>query len=162
MSAASSLDEAYFGAILVEYGPSTQNSRTGDGIQQTTLPEECYGESSQHDDGCYRPVAYRPTEVTQWRVTKGILDGQNRNSSAEATPMVPGRMHRIEFPLLPNDYVFSPGNRIGVVVVGSYRSYSAARLSSRPTISVNLENSRITLPIFGGHQAARRAGIPLN
>jgi X-Pro dipeptidyl-peptidase len=162
LSAASSLDEAYFGAILVEYGPSNQNSRTGDGIQQTTLPEECYGESSTHDDGCYRPVAYRPIDVTEWRVTKGILDGQNRNSIAEAEPMVPGKMHRIKFPLLPNDFAFSAGNRIGVVVVGSYRSYSAARISSRPTITVNLESSRITLPILGGLQAARRAGIPLN
>jgi X-Pro dipeptidyl-peptidase len=74
---------------------------------------------------------------------------------------VPGKLHRIRFSLLPNDYEFSAGNRIGVVVVGSYRSYSAARLSSRPTITVNLKNSRITLPVLGGHQAARRAGIPL-
>jgi X-Pro dipeptidyl-peptidase len=76
--------------------------------------------------------------------------------------MVPGKMHRIKFPLLPNDFVFSAGNRIGVIVVGSYRSYSAARISSRPTITVNLESSRITLPIFGGLEAARRAGIPLD
>jgi X-Pro dipeptidyl-peptidase len=62
-------------------------------------------------------------------VTKGILDGQNRNSIAVAESMVPGEMYNITFPLLPNDHVFAAGNRIGVVVVGSYRSYSASRIS---------------------------------
>ncbi|MGH3453443.1 MAG: CocE/NonD family hydrolase [Nocardioidaceae bacterium] len=160
LTASSSLDEAYFGAILVEYGPTTQNSRTGDGIMQTTLPEECYGESNQYDDGCYRPIAYRPTDVTQWRVTKGILDGQNRNSITEAEPMTPGQMYELDFPLLPEDYVFSEGNRLGVIVVGSYRSYSAERLPSRPTITVNTQVSRVALPVLGGKLAAELAGIP--
>lgn len=158
--ASSSLDEAYFGAILVEYGPSTQNNRTGDGVVQTTLPEECYGASSPSDDGCYRPVAYRPTDVTQWRVTKGIRDGQNRDSVAAPDPMTPGQMYEINIPLLPEDYVFSAGNRIGVIIVGSYRGYSAATLTSRPTITVDTKVSHVSLPVLGGQQAARRAGIP--
>ena len=162
LKASSSLDEAYLGAILVEYGPSTQNSRTGDGIFQTDLPEECYGESGEFDDGCYRPIAYRPTEVSQWRVTKGILDGQNRNSSAVAEPLVPGETYRITFPLLPTEHVFQAGNRIGVVVVGSYRSYSAQRIFSRPTITVRTDVSSINLPVVGGRAAALSAGIPLN
>ncbi|MGK5739298.1 CocE/NonD family hydrolase [Micromonospora sp. URMC 103] len=159
--ASSSLAEAYFGAILVEYGPSTQNDRSGDGVLQTTLPEECYGESSPSDDGCYRPVAYRPTSVTQWRVTKGIRDGQNRDSVATPEPMTPNQMYEISVPLLPEDYVFSAGNRIGVIIVGSYRSYSAQTLASRPTITVNTKVSHLSLPVLGGHQAARQAGIPL-
>jgi X-Pro dipeptidyl-peptidase len=160
LTASSSLDEAYFGAILVDYGPSTQNDRSGDGVAQTTLPEECYGESSQGDDGCYRPVAYRPVDVTQWRVTKGILDGRNRSSPATAEPMVPGEMYEISFPLLPEDFTFAAGHRIGIIVVGSYRSYSAERISSRPTITIDTKVSRIALPVVGGQQAARQAGIP--
>ena len=160
LTASSSLDEAYFGAILVEYGPSRQNDRTGDGIRQTTLPEECFGESSQYDDGCYRPVAYRPVDVTQWRVTKGILDGRNRNSITGAEPMTPGEMYEISFPLLPENYVFSAGNRLGVILVGSYRSYSAERIFSRPTITVDTKVSYLSLPVVGGQQAARQAGIP--
>ena len=57
-----------------------------------------------------------------------------------------------------NDYVFRAGNRIGVVLVGSYRSYSAVRLSSLPTITVDTKASRIELPVVGGHKAALRAG----
>ena len=161
LSASSSLDAAYFGAILVEYGPSVENDRTGDGIRQTTLPEECYGESSQYDDGCYRPVAYRPINVTQWRVSKGIVDGRNRDSITTPEPMVPDEMEQISFPMLPSEHVFLQGNRIGVILVGSYRSYSAERLPTRPTITVDTKVSRIALPIVGGQQAARDAGIPL-
>jgi X-Pro dipeptidyl-peptidase len=162
LTASSSLDEAYFGAILVEYGPSTQNDRAGDGIRQTTLPEECYGEANQNDDGCYRPVEYRPVNVTQWRVTKGIIDGRNRDSITTAEPMVPGEMEQISFPLLPSEHVFLEGNRIGVILVGSYRSYSAERLPSRPTITVDTKVSHLALPVLGGRTAAQAAGIPLH
>jgi X-Pro dipeptidyl-peptidase len=161
LTASSSLDQAYFGAVLVDYGASTQNDRSGDGVQQTTLSEECYGESSQYDDGCYRPISYRPINVTQWRVTKGILDGQNRDSITTAEPMVPGQMDEIRFPLLPNDYTFSAGHRIGVIVVGSYRSYGAERIFSRPTITLDTRISRIALPVLGGLDAAQGAGIPI-
>jgi X-Pro dipeptidyl-peptidase len=162
LTASSSLDEAYFGAILVDYGASTQNDRSGDGVRQTTLPEECYGESSQYDDGCYRPISYRPVNVTQWRVTKGIMDGRNRNSITTPEPMVPGEKYEIRFPLLPNDYTFAAGHRIGVIVVGSYRSYGAERIFSRPTITVDTKISHIALPVLGGRTAARAAGIPVS
>jgi X-Pro dipeptidyl-peptidase len=56
--------------------------------------------------------------------------------------------------------VFPAGNRVGVVLVGSYRSFSAVRLASRPTITVDTKLSRIDLPIVGGARAARDAGIP--
>ncbi len=162
LTASSSLDEAYLGAILVEYGPSTQNDRTGDGIRQTTLPEECYGQASAHDDGCYRPVEYRPVQVSQWRVTKGIIDGRNRDSITTAEPMVPGEMEQISFPLLPSEHVFQAGNRLGVILVGSYRSYSAERLPSRPTITVNTKATHVALPVLGGKPAAEGAGIPVD
>jgi X-Pro dipeptidyl-peptidase len=161
LKASSSLDEAYFGAILVDYGPKTRISRTSDGVaSDPSGAETCWGESSATDDGCYRVTTTLTTQVDQWRVSKGILDGRNRNSPAVDEPMVPGEMYDLSFPLLPNDYVFPAGNRIGVVLVGSYRSYSAARLSSRPTLTIDAKVSRIALPVEGGHTAAREAGIP--
>jgi X-Pro dipeptidyl-peptidase len=161
LEASSSLDEAYFGAILVDYGPKTRISRTSDGvISDPSGAETCWGESSATDDACYRVTTTLTTEADQWRVSKGILDGQNRYSLAFARPMTPGRLYDIEFPMMPNDYLFPAGNRIGVVLVGSYRSYSAVRLQSRPTITVDTKLSRIELPIVGGDRAAREAGIP--
>jgi X-Pro dipeptidyl-peptidase len=161
LKASSSLDEGYFGAALVDYGPKTRISRSSDGVASDPSGEEdCWGASSAADDACYRVTTTLTTEADQWRVSKGILDGQNRRSLAVPEPMVPGEEYDLRFPLLPNDYVFPAGNRIGVVLVGSYRNYSAARLPSRPTITVNAKVSRIALPVVGGQQAARRAGIP--
>jgi X-Pro dipeptidyl-peptidase len=161
LTASSSLDEAYFGAILVDYGPKTRISRTSDGVaSDPSGAETCWGESSATDDGCYRVTTTLTTQADQWRVSKGIIDGQNRYSPAFAEPLVPGRPYDIRFPLLPNDYTFPAGNRIGVVLVGSYRSYSAVRLASRPTITVDMKISRIDLPVVGGVHAARDAGIP--
>ena len=161
LKASSSLDEAYFGAILVDYGPKTRISRTSDGVaSDPSGAETCWGESSATDDGCYRVTNTLTTQADQWRVSKGILDGQNRDSLASSTPMVPGSEYELRFPMMPNDYVFPAGNRVGVVIVGSYRSYSALRLSSRPTITVDTKLSRIDLPVVGGVRAAEAAGIP--
>jgi X-Pro dipeptidyl-peptidase len=154
--ASSSLDEAYFDAILVDYGPKTRISRTSDGVvSDPSGAETCWGESSATDDACYRVTTTLTTEADQGRVSKGILDGQNRNSYAVAEPRVPGEAYEISLPLLPNDYVFPAGNRIGVVLVGSYRSYSAARIFSRPTITVDAKVSRIALPVVLRPSSAR-------
>ena len=48
----------------------------------------CWGESSATDDGCYRVTTTLTTQADQWRVSKGILDGQNRYSSAFAAMSV--------------------------------------------------------------------------
>ncbi|MGX1701894.1 CocE/NonD family hydrolase [Microbacterium sp. NPDC055357] len=160
LTAASSQDVAYVGAMLVEYGPTEQNDRAGDGIRQnTTAPETCHGEASEHDDACYRIVDYRPITTNQWRVTKGAMDARNRFSLEQAAPLVPGVAESLSFPMLPEDYTFSEGNRIGVILVGSYRSYSVETLPSRPEITVDMTLSRISLPVVGGTQAASDAGI---
>ena len=110
-----------FGGLLVDYGPATQVSRTGDGAQ-TLGTADCWGEASPADDACYLQVAKRTTVVTQWRVSKGILDALNRNSYAVAEPLVPDVEESFAFPLLPQDYVFPAGHRIGLVLLGSYRA----------------------------------------
>jgi X-Pro dipeptidyl-peptidase len=160
LKASANQTDTNFGAILVDYGPSTQNSRTGDGWLTTTLPEECFGESSATDDGCYRPIAFRPTNVNQWRVTKGILDALNRNSLEVAEPLVPGQEYDFNFPLLPEDFIFPAGHRVGVVIVGSYPGYGSQADQTRAQITLNLQTSIIDLPIVGGYQAAVDAGIP--
>jgi X-Pro dipeptidyl-peptidase len=154
--ATSSLDTAYLGAILVDYGTKTRISRSGDGIL-TGAVEDCWGASSASDDPCYRQVSKRLQTASQWRVARGILDGQNRNSFAVAEPLVPGEEYDFTFRLYPNDYTFSAGSRIGVILVGSYPSFSVP-LSTRPTITVDVKQTRIVLPVEGGHRAAKDSG----
>ncbi len=154
--ATSSLDTAYLGAILVDYGTKTRISRTNNGITTGTV-EDCWGVSSASDDACYLQVTKRLQTSSQWRVARGILDGQNRSSYAVAEALIPGEEYDFTFRLYPNDYTFSAGSRIGVIIVGSYPSYSVP-LSTRPTISVDLKQTRIVLPVEGGHRAAMNSG----
>ena len=159
LKASANAAAAYFGGILVDYGPKTRITRTGDGI--STLPvgqEDCWGLSSPADDPCYRRTQTNTTSPTQWRVSKGILDGRNRNSYAAAEAMVPGEVYDIGFPLLPNDYTFPAGNRIGIVIIGSYTSYSAATLSGSWQVTIDQKGSVIELPIAGGFDAALESG----
>ena len=147
-----------FGAVLVDYGPATQVSRTGDGAQ-TLGTFDCWGEETAADDACYFQVAKRTTAVTQWRVSKGILDALNRNSYAVAEPLVPGQETSFAFPLLPQDYVFPAGHRIGLVLVGSYSGYGSQADQNRATISLNVTESLFDLPVVGGKGALTRAGL---
>jgi len=154
--ATSSLDTAYLGAILVDYGERTRISRSGNGIRTEDV-EDCWGASSASDDACYFQVSKRLQTSSQWRVARGILDGQNRNSYAVAEPLVPGEKYEFTFRLYPNDYEFSAGSRIGVVLVGSYPSFSVP-LQTRPAITVDVKQTRIVLPVVGGHRAAMDSG----
>ena len=147
-----------FGAVLVDYGPATQVSRTGDGAQTLTT-EDCWGASSPTDDACYFQVAKRLTTVTQWRVSKGILDALNRNSLTVAEPLVPGQEESFTFPLLPQDYVFPAGHRIGLVLVGSYSGYSSQPDHNGATITLNVTDTLFDLPVVGGREALGRAGL---
>ena len=147
-----------FGAVLVDYGPATQVSRTGDGAR-TLATEDCWGETSATDEACYLQVEKRLTTVTQWRVSKGILDALNRNSYAVAELLTADQEESFTFPLLPQDYVFPAGHRIGLVLVGSYSGYSSQADQNRATISLNVTETLFDLPVVGGKQALERAGL---
>jgi X-Pro dipeptidyl-peptidase len=158
LRASANATDTNFGAVLVDYGPATQVSRTGDGIQ-TLGTFDCWGEASPNDDACYFQAAKRLTAVTQWRVSKGILDALNRNSYALPTPLVPDVEETFTFPLLPQDYVFPAGHRIGLVLVGSYSGYSSQADTNRAVISLNVTDSVFYLPVVGGRTALKRGGI---
>ena len=70
-----------------------------------------------------------------------------------------GQSYPFNFPLLPEDYVFKAGHRIGIVVVGSYSQYSSIADQTRANITLNVHESGIVLPIVGGSRAALEAGL---
>jgi X-Pro dipeptidyl-peptidase len=148
------------GAILVDYGTAERvNHRaSGEGILTLTT-EDCWGVDSATDNACYRQTQKRVHTADVELVTKGIMDAQNRQSLRTTTPLVPGERYNFDFPLLPEDYVFQPGHRIGVIIVGSYPQYSSQVDQTRATIEVALKSSRIVLPIVGGTAAAHAAGL---
>ena len=151
-----------FGAILVDYGTATRVQRTGDGVVTGTV-EDCWGETATWggyaEDACYRQVSKRVAVTDREVVTKGIVDGLNIDDYSRATPLTPGRQYQVGFPLLPEDYVFPAGHRIGVIIVASYRDYGSQADQNRATIRIAPQRSLIDLPIVGGQAAAIRAGL---
>ncbi len=145
-------------AILVDYGTKEQVSRTGDGIL-TVSEETCWGEARDVDDACYRETVKRIQTASQWQVTKGILDARNRNSLSVQEDLVPGEEYSFEFPLLPQDYIFEPGHRIGIVVLGSFSGYGSIAVQNRATITLNLNDTTVELPVVGGKRTLELAGL---
>ena len=156
-----STTQSNLGAILVDYGPSTQVSRQSDGIV-TAEPEErdCWGESSATDSACYLKVQKLTTDVTQWRVSKGILDSSNRLSlfADAARPVEIGRSYRFKWPTFPNDFEFAAGHRIGIVLVASYTGFNSIPGTVGSTITLDTRRSKVRLPIVGGRWAAYASG----
>lgn len=148
------------GVVLVDYGTAERvaHRQPGEGIVTLTT-EDCWGEASATDDGCYKQTAKRVATADLEVVTKGIHDAANRQSIRTAVPLVPGTAYNFDFPLLPEDYVFPAGHRIGVILVGSYPQYSSQADPSGARITYQLRSSRILLPIVGGTAAAHAAGL---
>jgi X-Pro dipeptidyl-peptidase len=147
------------GAALVDYGPATNVSRTSEGVVNAT-GSTCYGESSANDDGCYINTQKIPTNVTQWRVSRGIHDARNRTDLTTPTDLVPDQFYDFSFKQMPQDYVFPAGHRIGVVIVATYGGVAAANTNYGATVTIDLQQSNIELPISGGYLSTLAAGIP--
>ncbi len=162
LDASVSTTDTNFAAILVDYGPAERVQRAGDGIVQGTV-EDCWGATATWggfaEDACYRQVTKRVALTEREVVTKGILDAVNLGDYSTATPLVPGQSYDVDFPLLPEDYVFPAGHRIGVIIVGSYRDYGSQADPNRATITLAPERTLIELPIVGGWTAATAAGL---
>jgi X-Pro dipeptidyl-peptidase len=157
-----------FGVVVMEYTedaegnpvPRPQVTTSSEGVANVPgNPTDCWGESSTYDSACYIQTQTNTTNASQWRVTKGIVDGQNIYDYTTQTPLNPNRYYNFAYNLLPIDYVFPAGSRIGVVLVGSYTSYGSVTVSNAAEVTIDLGNSRIALPIVGGKRAAFHAGI---
>jgi X-Pro dipeptidyl-peptidase len=161
LDASANKTSTHFGAILVDYGPAVPRvSRSGDGATTLTTTD-CWGESSADDSACYKQVAERlePNTTTRWRVTKGILDAGHRTDRRTTTPIVADQRYPFSFPMLPYEYTFQPGHQIAVVIVGSYSGYGSTSSNTGAAITLSLQKSRVVLPIVGGGEAAKAAGI---
>jgi X-Pro dipeptidyl-peptidase len=157
-------------ALLVDYGPSTQITRSGDGLSTPAdAPSDCWGPSSTRTgpdgqvmdfDSCYQQPT-KPTvtvsETQGWRISRGILDSANRESLYYDVPTTPGTEYRFRFPVMPVDYVFPKGHRIGVVVIANLNALQRNGTTGAK-VTLNTKLSKVDLPIVGGHAAAVEAG----
>jgi X-Pro dipeptidyl-peptidase len=152
---------ANVGALIVDYNTTSfpKITRSNEGITTTTT-ETCWGETFGIDDPCYREVSKPTTNVTSWRVTKGILDAVNRDSYFTDSPLTAGTQYELTYPTLPTDYTFEAGHQIGVILVSNYSGYSAITNTTAPTAQVTVDTlaSKVLLPVVGGYSAAVASG----
>lgn len=162
IEASLSTAQSNLGAFLVAYSPSAipRVSRTDEGIVNVT-PEDrdCWGESSANDSACYRKVRKNTTTNTVWRLSKGILDSDNRLSLFDPTPLDPNTKARFTFPTFPNDEVIPAGSQLGIVLVGTFTQFSSVAGTANSVITLDTKLSKVKLPIVGGYAAAVDAGL---
>jgi len=164
LQAALSTTQSNLAALLVDYGASSRVGRAGSDGVTTGTTRTCWGESSTATDGstldsaCYLEVTKPVQNVTQWRVSKGILDSSNRTSlfDGQASPVVPGDNYEFKFRILPTDYTFPAGHQIGVILLANYSMGVAGTRGAQ--ITVDTKTSKVSLPITGGADAATASG----
>ncbi|MDT8369807.1 MAG: CocE/NonD family hydrolase C-terminal non-catalytic domain-containing protein, partial [Longimicrobiales bacterium] len=98
----------------------------------------------------------RRTPPTANIVTRGWADPQNRNTLGESEPLVPGEFVTLAFDLQPDDQVVPAGQRLGLMIFSSDREFT---LWADPGtgLTLDLEATRLALPIVGGAPALERA-----
>ena len=104
-------------------------------------------------------------EINDNIITKGWADPANAGaediaSPRTGTPLTPGEFVDLEFALQPDDQVIPAGARIGLMIFSSDKFFT---LHPDPgtTLTVDLGQTRIALPVVGGSAALRRAlGVP--
>ena len=150
--------QANLSTVLVDYGPSTRTSRTGEGVINTTT-RTCWGAESVNDNACYLEVALRSQTTDVWRASRGALDSSNRFSLADGTavPVTPGEANAFDFPLEPYDTTFAAGHRIGIVVTTNLSGYNTGG-TANANVTVDTTLSRVVLPVVGGPAAAAASG----
>ena len=104
-------------------------------------------------------------EINDNLITKGWADPANADaediaSPRTGTPLTPGEYVDLEFALQPDDQVIPVGARIGLMIFSSDKFFT---LHPDPgtTLTVDLGETRLSLPVVGGSAALRRAlGVP--
>jgi X-Pro dipeptidyl-peptidase len=96
------------------------------------------------------------SKITDNIITRGWADPQNHQSIRDGQPLVPGHFYDLSFDLQPDDQVIPKGQQIGLMIFSSDRDFTL-----RPTpgtqLTIDLDQTTITLPIVGGKPAIEKA-----
>ena len=101
-------------------------------------------------------IDYR-ADGSAFLITEGWIDPQNRRSISSTFSINPGTPYRIEFDMQPDDYVFQPGSKIGVVLLSSDYEYTL-RPDPGTELTLDANKSQVLLPIVGGSDSFPGSG----
>lgn len=147
---------ANLGVLLVDYGTDTHlNSRDPAQGLKVVDGEDCVGESTADDDGCYWRADDNTVTSDFNIVTQGMMDAQNHRSLSNPAPLTPGKAYQITWSLLPQDYEFKAGHRLGLVLTGTDANLGTAETGTGTTVTVDLAGTSISLPMVIGTPSAK-------
>ncbi|MCL4128353.1 UNVERIFIED_CONTAM: hypothetical protein GTU68_023990 [Idotea baltica] len=91
----------------------------------------------------------RRTKITDNIITRGWADLQNHKSLTKSAPLKPGKFYEMTFELQPDDQIIKKGQQIGLMIFSSDSNYT---LLPKPgtELTLDLKNTKITIPIVGG------------
>ncbi|WP_405562536.1 Xaa-Pro dipeptidyl-peptidase [Polaribacter sp. Asnod6-C07] len=91
----------------------------------------------------------RRAKITDNIITRGWADLQNYKSLTKSKPLTPGKFYEMTFTLQPDDQIIKKGQQIGLMIFSSDNNYT---LLPKPgtELTVDLENTSITIPVVGG------------
>ena len=87
------------------------------------------------------------------------MDSSNRISLRVAEPVTIGNSYKFTWPMLPDDFTFAAGHRVGIVIGGNFSGYGSTNGMTQTDITIDTMLSKIKLPIMGGYSAAVAAGL---
>ncbi|GAA3473331.1 CocE/NonD family hydrolase [Nonomuraea roseola] len=151
---------ANLGVMLVDYGTDTRINYSEIGPDRAygfkfLDRDDCVGESTADDDGCYRRAVDNTVTSGFHVVTRGIMDAQNHTSLSRQTPLRPDRSYQITWKMLPQDYEFKAGHRLGLVLTGTNAdlgepALGGAEPGTGTKVTLDLAGTSITLPLVTG------------
>ncbi|MEV0391046.1 CocE/NonD family hydrolase [Nonomuraea sp. NPDC050643] len=151
---------ANLGVVLVDYGTDPRiNYRERSATSAEGLKfiggEDCVGQSTDDDDGCYLKAGDNVATSDFHVVTRGILDAQNHESLSRQAPLTPGKAYQVTWKMLPLDYEFKAGHRLGLILTGTNDDLNLDESSNvepgtGAKVTVDLADTSISLPLVTG------------
>lgn len=146
----SSTPVARVGVVVVDYGPATIRNyvdiTSGKGGIRNLETRSCWGESSAVDSACYLDTVADTVDVDREIVSVGWADLGHFASRHRQVPLSPDRFYTMTFKLSPLDHIVPAGHRLGLVIGGT-DYWEFFEPGQRPTLTVDLARTSVTLPV---------------
>lgn len=151
---------ALLSAMLVDYGEGPTVTVAGKEPLEL-VQEPCQPENLANLTGCATPMevttAITPERVLAW----GHVDVRNMPDLRRSDDLDPGKKYQVRWNTLPTEHVIPAGHRIGLVLTGNYNADPSQTRPARDEaslggrITVDLNGSRLNLPVVGGTAGLR-------
>ncbi len=93
--------------------------------------------------------------ITENIITRGWADPQN-SSLRESSPLIPGEFVEVSFDLMPDDQIIPRGAQIGLMIFSSDSEFTLRPMPGTE-MTLDLKNTKLTIPVVGGVQALKAA-----